>query len=238
MKERLFRFKQFAVNHKESAMKVGVDAVLLGAWVEPNGARRVLDIGTGCGVIALAIAQRFPGALIDAIDVDTPSIKEATENFLNSPWSNRMKAYEADFSEFKTDCCRYDLIVSNPPFFESGVDSGQNARTRARHVGTLSPYSILESCKYLLNPEGRVAMIVPAESEQRLIETATNNGLALRRIARVFGAWTDAPKRLMLEFILSQSNLTAIEETLHIHDPQGNYTEEYKNLTKDYYIIF
>ena len=119
-REKVFKFKQFAVLNDRTAMKVGTDGVLLGAWCPVEGARRVLDVGTGCGVIALMVAHRNTDAVIDAIDIDHDAIDEATLNFANSPWSERLTAIEGDFNNLNT-AVGYDLIVSNPPYFTDSL---------------------------------------------------------------------------------------------------------------------
>lgn len=240
MKERLFRFKQFSVKHQLSAMKVGVDAVLLGAWADIADVRSVLDVGTGCGVIALAVAQRASDARILAIDIDTPSVVEASENFANSPWSQRLEAQNVSFDLLLADTTeQFDLVISNPPFFDSGVDPHSDSRMRARHVGELSPFSILGGAGKLLSPQGRVAMIVSADMEDRLCEFADASGLCLLRGLRVKGTPAAPPKRFLAEFIRKCcSGGENRIETLTIQTAPEAYTEEYIALTKGYYIKF
>lgn len=240
MKERLFRFKQFSVRHELSAMKVGVDAVLLGAWADTRDVHYVLDVGTGCGVIALAIAQRAPEAMIHAIDIDLPSIQEAGENFKASPWHARLKAENIAYSAlFDHPQAKYDLIVSNPPFFDSGVDPQTDSRMRARHIGALSPFVIVETAGKLLTPHGRVALITPAEMEERLCRCADESGLQLLRSVRVKGTPSAQPKRLLSEFGLKGGNeAKETAEILTIQTSPEVYTDDYIALTQEYYIKF
>ena len=135
--EHLFRFKQFTIQHQRSSMKVGTDAVLLGAWCELDGARRVLDVGTGCGVIALMVAQRTTEADIWAIDIDSASVDEARENFLHSPWSDRLQVRQEDFNNL-ADADGFDLIVTNPPYYNENVLPPDAVRSAARHTHALS----------------------------------------------------------------------------------------------------
>lgn len=184
MKSRLFRFKQFEVSHSRAALPIGVDGVLIGAWAELRG-RRVLDVGTGCGVIALMIAQRYPDAQVMAVDIHKPSVEEAEENFIRSPWSSRLEVKEKSFAEVAISGEKYDLIVSNPPFFDSGVEATDSPRLSARHQGELSPYSLVEGASELLNPGGGLAMIVPTEMAEKLLSFAILHGMRPERVCRV-----------------------------------------------------
>ena len=147
-REKVFRFKQFAVLNDRTAMKVGTDGVLLGAWCPVEGIHRVLDVGTGCGVIALMVAQRNSEAVITGIDIDEGAIEEAGLNYANSPWSERLTATLADFNDMK-DNDRFDLIVSNPPYFTNGVLPTGDARTTARHTGSLSYRQLIEGASLI-----------------------------------------------------------------------------------------
>ena len=232
-REKVFRFKQFAVVNDRTAMKVGTDGVLLGAWCPVEGARHVLDVGTGCGVIALMIAQRNASAVLDAIDIDHDAIEEATLNFKASPWGERLTAIEGDFNELQTTE-RYDLIVSNPPYFTNGVLPTGDARTQARHTGTLSYRQLIEGASRLLSDDGTLALITPTDAEQDIIEAATFASLPVRRLTRVIPVEDAAPKRTM--WLLSRRDMAYCEDTLTIAHRDGTFTSDYIALTGAFYL--
>ncbi len=232
-REKVFRFKQFAVVNDRTAMKVGTDGVLLGAWCPVEGARHVLDVGTGCGVIALMIAQRNASAVLDAIDIDHDAIEEATLNFKASPWGERLTAIEGDFNELQT-AERYDLIVSNPPYFTNGVLPTGDARTQARHTGTLSYRQLIEGASRLLSDDGTLALITPTDAEQDIIEAATFASLPVRRLTRVIPVEDAAPKRTM--WLLSRRDMAYCEDTLTIAHRDGTFTSDYIALTGAFYL--
>lgn len=240
-KEYLFRFKQFAVSHAVSSMHVGVDAVLLGAvaGIPPSG--RLLDVGTGCGVIALIAAQRSVDLRILAIDVDIPSVEEATENFLKSPWSGRMHAEPADFSLLTAeDNGTFDMIISNPPYFDSGGDPDLSSRMRARHQATLSPMSLITHGKELLTSVGRIAMIFPVEFETEVDNVIGECGMCLLRKIYVAGRVGAPPKRIIIEAGVNPeiSHGAFDTERIEIEESPGKYTPQYIGLCKDLYLKF
>lgn len=239
MKERIFRFKQFSVSHRLSAMKVGVDGVLLGAWADVADTGKVLDVGTGCGVIALLVAQRSPSAIVTAIDLHQPSVDEARENFDLSPWSERLTAKKVSFQDFISES-KFDLIISNPPFFDSGADSKLSPRMAARHAGELSPQSLLSYGVRLLAPEGRIALICPAGQEDVLVDKAAEAGLAAVRLTHVHGVEGKPAKRLLAEFVTrpDNDNVEIVRNSLNIVDSNGCYTKEYRRLTGAFYLHF
>lgn len=240
-----FYFKQFSVSHHRSSMKVGVDGVLIGSWTDSARAKRILDVGTGCGLIALIMAQRTPEALIDAIDIDVKSIEEATENFSSSIWGDRLRARLCCFSDVRslmTDSENgYDLIISNPPYFNSGVVDTITARERARHQGKLSPFTLLRGARYLLNPDGNIAMVLPTDISASLETQARLLGYRLVRKCLVRGHGEAPYKRSLLQWELSRSAECTEEvaaEFLTLELSPGIPTEEYRSLCKDFYIRF
>lgn len=230
-----FRFKKFECSHGLGSMKIGVDAVLVGAWVDVSRSRRILDVGTGCGVIALMCAQRNTDAVIDAIDIDPASVSEATANFGMSPWSPRLKASLEDFSSIEQ--VYYDLIVSNPPYFNSGIDAPDTPRLRARHQGALSPAVLLDKGFRLLSDAGRIAMIVPYEQSEELMETAAGCGLHPVRTCVVRGHANAPAKRAMLEFSHA-ANGAAVNTELVLENAPCMPTDAYRELCKDFYLKF
>ncbi len=259
MKERLFRFKQFSVSHRRSAMKVGVDGVLIGAWAgaEFPGVEkpRILDVGTGCGLIALIMAQRCPTAVIEGVDTHRDSVEEAQENFLASPWSDRLsagvKSFPADFTASDSLTVTgsdgfYDLIISNPPFFAAGMDPGDtDCRVRSRHAAELSPLSLLAEGSKLLRPGGRIAQITPPEWRDALLETAREHGLRLSREAILYSTPSSQPKRILTEFTLRTYHSEREDKAegcdakkIIIQTAPETYTDQYRNLTGELYIKF
>lgn len=239
-----FRFKRFSVSNCRSAQKVGTDGVLLGAWVSLTGSEQhILDVGTGTGVIALMMAQRTEAAVVIGIDIDAPSAEEASENFKASPWAGRMAAFCGDFRGLGTAeahplaflRCKYDLIVSNPPFFTGSLKAPDGRRSDARHSDTLSFRELASEAVSLLSEEGRLAVVYPAEEAEILAGTALETGLFPCRICRVSTKAGKAPKRVMMEF--SRQKKEPLIEELFISDGE-DYSEEYKALTRDFYIYF
>ena len=239
-----FQFKQFSVSHHRSAMKVGVDGVLIGCWADIDNSKRILDVGTGCGLIALIMAQRAPEAFIDAIDIDLPSVDEASENFSASPWSKRLRAISCNYSDIlsllKADE-GYDLIVSNPPYFDSGMTEIVTAREKARHQGELSPLSLLCGAKDILNPGGSVAMVIPSDLSSSLEEEAKDLGYTLMKKCLVRGHEEAPYKRTLIQWnynkgISERQNVSA--EYLTLEFSPNSPTEDYWNLCKDFYLKF
>lgn len=232
-REKVFRFKRFAVLNDRTAMKVGTDGVLLGAWCPVDNVSRVLDVGTGCGVIALMVAQRNGNAMIHAIDIDRDAIDEATINFNNSPWSDRLTASVQDFNTMQ-DASRWDLIVSNPPYFTNGVLPTGDARTLARHTHTLGYRQLIEGASKLIARDGTVALISPIEAEGEIIEAATFASLPVKLLIRVIPVEGAAPKRILWQ--LSRNNQPYRESFLTIANGDGSFTREYIDLTGDFYL--
>lgn len=244
-----FRFKKFEVVNEKSAMKVNTDGVLLGASMTIKSSdRNFLDIGTGTGTIALMAAQRFSELSeqgeqsifpnISAIDIDEASATEAAMNFAKSPWSEHLHAHHSSLEEFTTSdhAQEYDLIFSNPPYFEESLNAPELRRNNARHTSTgLSYREILDFAASHLSECGRVAFVLPAETENSLCRHARMNGLHLFRIVRIKTVPRKAPSRIIAEFSRGRVDVTA-EETLIIQD-EGKYTEEYLSLMHEFYIF-
>jgi tRNA1Val (adenine37-N6)-methyltransferase len=221
-------------------MKVGTDAVLLGAWVKTYGVRRVLDIGTGTGVIALMLAQKS-GAEIDAIDIDPDAVAEAKENAAKCPWKERVHVQHVSLQDFSRIADHhYDLIVSNPPYFVDSLPSSEANRTAARHTVHLSFEDLITGAKKLLNKDGKLYVILPVKEGEQFIELAAENGLHLRRITRVRSTPDKTEKRLLMQFGFSAKPQVSESVLVMEKDPQvrHSYTDEYKELTRDYYLQF
>ena len=240
MSNNYFKFKQFTVFQENVSMRVNTDGVLLGAWATVP-ATKVLDVGTGTGVIALMIAQRLlqPQYQIVAIDVDKPSIQQAQENFQQSKWSKSLVAKHISLQDFKTEQL-FDLIISNPPYFNNALKNPSETKRTARHTDSLSYQDLTDAASKLLKPSGRLSVIIPFD-EYPTMQSAiiATNKLRLSRLCKVFTLRQDpAPKRLLLEFTKEQITHPVQEEALCIMEDPTTFTAEYKSLTKDFYLKF
>lgn len=236
-KREVFRFKQFECRHFDSSMRIGVDAVLLGAWADVSG-KRILDVGTGCGVIALMCAQRNSEARVDAIDIDEASVSEARGNFESSPWSERLNVKVADFT-MSDETDTYDHIVSNPPYFNSGVNNADSSRLRARHEAALSPAVLLTLGAGMISDSGTISMVVPYERSSEIITAGKECGLSLLRRLDVRGHDRAPLKRSLLEFGKCGTEMSAAShEELTLELERGVPTDEYRCLCGDFYLYF
>lgn len=229
-RETVFRFKRFKVINRLAAMKVGTDGVLLGAWASVEGVRRVLDVGTGCGLIALMIAQRAPEAVIKAVEIDDDAASEATLNVASSPWGDRIEVVKADFLSLSPgEGEHYDLIVSNPPFFTETLRSADVARAMARHGDTLSIESLVDRASRWLAPGGRLAVVAPVSRDADLLFAAALAGLHPVRLTKVFTkARAQEPARVLREFSFVSGPLSS--------GVLRSGTDEWSALTKDFYL--
>lgn len=229
-----FSFKQFTVFHDKCAMKVGIDGVLLGTWANTENANSILDIGTGTALIALMLAQRS-SAVIDAIDIDKDAIIQATENIQNSKWSNRIKPHLASLQQFSQSTQnKYDLIVSNPPYFVNSLKTPVQNRTTARHTDSLSHEELIVSSKPLLNENGRLCIILPVNEAIQCIDFAQSQGLYCSKKVIVFPKPDSEPKRLLVEFQTTESETKISELTIEIE--RHKYSIEFSTLAKDFYL--
>lgn len=237
MRERFFRFKQFAVSHSRSAMKVGVDAVLLGSWARIERCTRILDAGCGCGIVALMCAQRNPESIITGIDIDSESVTEAQSNVSSSCWSNRISIICEDYlHHLESLKDKYDVVISNPPYFESGIENASDRRLRSRHAITLSPEIILSHWQKAITKEGRIIMIYPFEYHKRITAIGIKNRIYPRHSLGIKGMETGKIKRILTEF--TPENSEEIFRTLTIEKEKGVYSDEYKRLTSPFYLKF
>lgn len=214
-------------------MKVGTDGVLLGAWCDVAGAKRVLDVGTGCGLIALMVAQRSRDAAIKAIDIDQNAILEAKENIASSPWSSRVEAIVADFNNYAAQK-PFDLIVSNPPFFTENVMAPDRSRNLARHSVSLTMKQLIAKSKSMLTDGGCLAFIAPVEQELYIRTCVVKNAMSIKRLARVVPVEGSAPKRLLWELV--KSPVETVEEQITIKLADASYSQQYIALTQDFYL--
>ena len=240
----VFHFKRFDVVNEHSAMKVNTDGVLLGASMSIMPAdRKFLDVGTGTGTIALMAAQRADAFgqdfRVQAIDIDKVSVEEAYANFSNSPWADHLSALECSLEDFSSALAEgesFDLIFSNPPYFEDSLLAPEQRRSNARHTSTgLSYRELLEFASERLSPDGRISMVLPAEQEMPLCRHARMCGLHLFRIVRVKTVPRKNPVRIIAEF--GRVRCPEAEEVLLTIQNEGKYTEEYLSLTHDFYLF-
>ena len=231
---RPFHFKHFSLYHHRSTMKVGTDAVLLGRWVEVKPTDVVLDIGTGCGILPLMLAQKGISQ-VDAVDLDAVSIEEATINFGASQWRDHLKAYCSDIVEFQTDK-KYDLVISNPPFFNrfSKCDSERKSRARHNDAG-LSYATICREVGRLIQPDGRLSIVLPFNVMHEFLKTAEQFGLYLHKRLTIIPIAGKDPNRVNLELGFDKFDYVN-EETFTIRDTDNSFTEQYNEFLKDYYL--
>lgn len=236
MNQPFFYFQHFSVRQRDSAMKIGTDGVLLGAWAQPNpSARNLLDIGTGTGLIALMLAQRFSNADIDAIEVDPKAACEAKYNFLKSAWAHRFKLYPCAFNDFVSILPKqYDHIVCNPPFYINGYPIKDKSRERARSNSHLSYLSLFRGSAKLLNARGKFSLIVPIEHQNKVAEQAQLHGFYLHRETKVRGNRQAAFKRLLLEYARFEGGALCNQLTLETN--RNCRTVEHQQLVNSFYL--
>lgn len=231
-----FKFKQFEVKQDKCAMKIGTDAVLLGAWASiKNNPFSILDIGAGTGILALMMAQRCNAELIDAIEIEDGAYEQCVDNFEFSPWGDRLFCYHASLEEFVDDIeDQYDLIISNPPFYSEDYKTEDSQRDLARFSDAMPFNHLIEGVSKLLSEKGIFSVIIPFKEEMVFIELAASFSLYPNRLLRIKGHSTSEFKRSLIEFSFSESELKI--DNLIIEKERHQYTEKYTNLTKDFYL--
>lgn len=231
-----FQFKRFRINQYRSTFKVGTDSVLLGAWVDVGGAKKILDIGTGTGLIALMVAQRSD-AEIHAVEIDEASVLQAGENISNSPWTDRIRLFHASFQDFVSDIPdKYDLVITNPPYFTDSYKPPDPARSLSRHHVNLSLHELLKGVGEILDKSGKIALVLPVSEGEKLLRMVNYYGLYLKRKTDVLPVAGKEVIRYLMEFTnekeveVQQSELIIQDRTSH------QFTNEYKKLTRDFYL--
>ena len=237
MANNYFQFKEFTVYQDQCAMKVGTDGVLLGAWANLHKAECILDIGTGTGLIALMMAQRSI-ANIDAIELESSAFQQAKENIGRSRWNDRIRVICESFQKFSGQPnSGYDIIITNPPYFVNSHKTPHKKRTTARHNETLDFDDILGGTKKLLKEQGRFNLILPNTEAMQFIEKASDYNLFCTRRTYVKPTPKKPPKRVLMEFNSKKKPLT--EDYLVIeNNKRHHFTEDYRTLTKSYYLYF
>ncbi len=232
--DRPFHFKHFSLYHHRSTMKVGTDAVLLGCWTKVKQTDIVLDIGTGCGILPLMLAQKGVAA-IDAVDLDAESIEEARTNFEASQWRETIRAYHSDIRTFDANR-KYDLIVSNPPYFINSFKCDAERRNQARHTDNSLTYNdLIDVSKRLLKADGRFNVVLPELESRSFKEIAADAGLFVSREMRVIPVEGKEPNRVNLEFRFQMTEDVEVSEFV-IRNADNALSEEYKTFLKDYYL--
>lgn len=224
----MFQFKQFAVADELCAMKVGTDGVLIGAWADVEGDSRILDLGTGSGLIALMLAQRNSEAEILALDIDEQATIQAQHNFELSPWAKRLSVVNVNVCDYVTER-KFSHIVTNPPYFVDSLHSSDAARTAARHTASLSFAQIVASSERLLEPEGKLSVILPTDVASLFRREAFEH-LWLRRQCDIVTKQGEAPRRTMMEFCLTDSPLMPRCDTMLMG------SEECRAMTEEFYL--
>ena len=248
----MFHCKQFSLDDNGATMKIGTDAVLLGALADTDGAHgaktahmpappcHILDIGTGCGILALMMAQRFDGTTVDAIDIDRQTVAVAAANFDLSPWSDRLHAEHISLQDFTlrhTDAQRtaYDLIVSNPPYFTNSLKNNDPRRRMARHSDNLDLGQLFGCAAQLTARDGRLAIILPATDADKAIGEAQLCGLQCTSLVDISNKHGDQPKRSILQFAHRADNAPEmVHNTIALRNNDNTYSNEYKSLTQPF----
>lgn len=241
MSNKWFQFKQFLITQERSALKVGTDGVLLGAWCGNDiradrglQAQNILDVGTGTGLIALMLAQRSE-ARVTAVEINEEACADALNNFRKSPWNDRLELHNVDFNEYcRIATGKFDLIVSNPPYFKQSLKSADHAASVARHDVTLSFEQLIDGAKKLLDVDGRLAVILPFETYDDFRETARLAGFYLARKTSVIPKVGRTPKRVLLEFSVKQVYPHSDELVILMED--GSYSDPFLKLTNSFYL--
>ena len=232
-----FQFKQFRVFHDKSSMKVGTDAVLLGRLASIDHANEILDVGCGSGVISLMLAQRSMAHII-GIDIHDASVTQANENFELSPWKNQLTASLSSFQDFaKNNGGKFDAIVTNPPFFENSMKSPIIQRNLARHNDYLTSSDLLDNARQLLKPRGIFSLILPVAEAELFMGHASEKGFFLIRKMFIQPKASKKTNRMILELALSSPSRTKLQHLI-IREEGNEYTKEYQELTKDFYLAF
>ncbi|MCK5029173.1 MAG: methyltransferase [Bacteroidales bacterium] len=232
-----FKFKQFTICQDKCAMKVGTDGVLLGSWANCENARSILDIGAGTGLITLMLAQRS-NAFIDAVEIDESACIQANENVTKSNWKDLIQIMNLPFQEFcNSTNKKYDLIVSNPPYFQNSLFAPDKKRTDARHNSNFELEDLLNGALELMTDDGVLSIILPYLEGNFFILKASEKDLYCTRQTKVLPKPGREPKRLLLEFMKIKKPLIEQEIIIELNK-RHEYSDAYKNLTKDFYLAF
>ena len=232
---RPFFFKKFGLFHHRSTMKIGTDAILLARWTEVFENDDVLDIGTGCGLIPLMLAQKGLNS-VDAVEIDYDSYEEAAQNFKNSAWNRQLTVIHDDIKSFaEKSTKKYDLIVSNPPFYFGDNIPEKAKKGLARHTNTLSYKDLLVSAKKLMKEDGRFSLVLPAIESKTFLKEAENQGFYLKKVFEIVPIEGKESNRINMQLVVNQVDKTEVE-TFVLRTPDHSFTKDYKEFLKDYYL--
>lgn len=234
-----FEFKKFRINQDQTAMKVGADSVILGAWADIEKGQRLLDIGAGTGLLALMCAQRNSEAIVDAVEIDEAAWRQACHNIEIAPYKVRINCFHISIQEYATEHRYrgiYDAIISNPPYFEENVLPNEQARAQARHTIYLTYHEIFEMASWLMKPEGKLSLVFPAHIWRDIEYWSWQNRLYANRRLTIYHREEKEPKRMCADFTFRRTKMK--EERLVIESGSGEYSEQYRELTKDFYLSF
>ena len=232
-----FKFKQFAIIQDKVAMKVGTDGVILGAWADVSESKTILDVGTGTGLLSLMLAQRNTQAKITAIDIDKDAALQANENFLASEWTKRLLAIHTSLEDYsEASCTAFDFVICNPPFFKNAFKSHDDSRNKARHDDCLSYRELINVSYRITTARGRLAVIIPYQTEKEFLHIASQEGFFLKRLLRV----KPTPKKDFVRSVIElyKNEVADTEMSRMIIEDGGRhaYSDDYIHLTKDFYL--
>lgn len=236
-----FLFRRFEVYHDRCAMKVGTDGVLLGAWAGQTVLQQaavphsILDIGTGSGLVALMLAQQFPACAIRAIDIEPSAVEQAAFNFSHSPWTERIKSEQATLQTYNSTES-FDLVVSNPPYFENSLKNPDKGRELARHTDSLPYADLVTHTARLLSPEGMAVYILPAEAETSILSLTAAAGLSPVRLTRVHSKEGKPAKRILVAFRFLPTPMPVLPEVFYIEGDGTPRSHAYADLTREFYL--
>ncbi len=228
-----FQFKQFTVYHNACAMKVGTDGCLLGAWASAPNSKTILDVGAGTGLLSLMLAQRFEFAQIEALEIEQICAKQCAENVANSPFANRVKTHATALQNFTTST-KYDLIVSNPPYFKNALLPEKEQRQTARHDAELNAETLFFYTSKILANTGKICIIIPSDRCEDFLREAQKNKLFLQQKTTVKPTPQKPPKRVLLQFGFDENALT--ENEIFIEKSRGVYSDDFTQLLGDFYL--
>lgn len=232
---RPFHFRQFSLFHHNSTMKTGTDAILLGIWTDISNANEILDIGSGSGIISLFMASRSE-ANVTAIEIDSESVTESKSNFISSKFSYRLNVIESDFNNYsKSIDAKYDLIVSNPPFFTNDLHSPDKRKSRARHADTFTFSQLCSGVSKILNLNGRFCVVIPYSQQQQFCKIATENGLHPSKKLLIFPRRGVQPNRINIEFC-KQNNKSIEQDFFIMREENNKFSMQYHKTLGDYYL--